>query len=130
MFQVEAIKIYRPVIRISLLPFSLHLVFNPLGILLRYPEAVARKCSIKSVLKHFAKFRGKQLCRSLFFYKIVGGLLQKRDCRTCVFLQNSYMFYKEYLWMADSGYEVFSSIFFLHIFQKHLELFEKDLFLQ
>ena len=30
----------------------------------------------KDVLKHFAKFRGKQLCRILFFYKIAGRLLQ------------------------------------------------------
>ena len=33
----------------SLLSFFSHLVLNPLGILLRYPEAVIRKCSEKRV---------------------------------------------------------------------------------
>ena len=36
-------------------------------------------------------------------------------------------FFKERLQTTDSVYEVFSSNF-LHAFQKHLELFEKDLF--
>ena len=40
----------------------------------------------KVVLKHFAKFRGKHRCQSPFFWKIAGRLLQKRDCRTCIFL--------------------------------------------
>ena len=31
----------------------------------------------KGVLEHFAKFIGKQLCRSLFFYKIAGRLQKK-----------------------------------------------------
>ena len=37
--------------------------------------------------------------------------------------------FKEHLRTTDSGYEVFSSNF-LHVFQKHLELFQKDLFLK
>ena len=47
-----------------------------------------RRCSInKGVLKHFAKFKGKHLCQSLFFNKVVG--LQrylKRDSSRGVFL--------------------------------------------
>ena len=39
------------------------------------------------------------------------------------------IFLKEHLRAADPEYEVFSSSF-LHAFPKHLELFEKDLFLK
>ena len=30
-------------------------------------EAVAQRCSVKSILRNFAKFKGKNLCQSLFF---------------------------------------------------------------
>ena len=40
------------------------------GILLDNTEAVARSCSLEKVFVNiFAKFTGKQLCRSLFFDK-------------------------------------------------------------
>ena len=35
-------------------------------------EAVARRCSVKEVLRNFAKFTGKHLCQSLFFNKVAG----------------------------------------------------------
>ena len=36
-------------------------------------EAFARRCSAKKgVLRNFAKFIGKHLCQSLFFYKVAG----------------------------------------------------------
>ena len=34
--------------------------------------AVSQRCSVKNVLKPFAEFTGKHLCRSLFFNKFVG----------------------------------------------------------
>ena len=42
------------------------------------PEVLCKK----SVLKHFAKFIGKQLCRSLFSYKI-SGQVERRLRRLC-----------------------------------------------
>ena len=49
-----------------------------------------RRCSIgKDVLKNFAKFTRKHLCRSLFFNKVAGlrpATLLKRDSGTVVFL--------------------------------------------
>ena len=36
-------------------------------------EAVSQRCSVrKGALRNFAKFTGKQLCQSLFFYKVAG----------------------------------------------------------
>ena len=39
-------------------------------------EAVAGKCSLKGVLKYFANFTGKCLCRSLFFDTGIASRLQ------------------------------------------------------
>ena len=53
-------------------------------------EATARMCSVKKVLKNFAKFTRKCLCWSLSFYKVGGlrpaTLLKKRLQHRCVFL--------------------------------------------
>ena len=53
---------------------------------MQYSKAVVRKCSVKRVFLQFLniwqKFKGKQLCRSLFFYKIA-GLLEKRFQHVC-----------------------------------------------
>ena len=35
-------------------------------------EAVAQRCSVKSVIRNFAKFTGNCWCQSLFFHKVVG----------------------------------------------------------
>ena len=44
---------------------------------LKYAESVTQRCSIKKgVPINFAKFTGKQFCRSLFFKKIAGLGLQ------------------------------------------------------
>ena len=53
---------------------------------MQYSKAVVRKCSVKRVFLQFLniwqKFKEKQLCRSLFFYKIA-GLLEKRFQHVC-----------------------------------------------
>ena len=38
-------------------------------------EAVVRRCSVKSVLRNFAKFTAKHLCQSLFLNKVAGSSL-------------------------------------------------------
>ena len=74
--------------------------------------------SSRPKVKHFAKLRGKQLYRSLFFYKIAGRLLQKRiaahvfSCKICEIFKN--MFFKEHLWMTDSGYKIFQAFFYTY----------------
>ena len=49
-------------------------------------EAVARRYSVKKVLRNFAKITGKHLCQSLFFNKVAGlrlaALLKKRLLRS------------------------------------------------
>ena len=50
-----------------MLSFSLHLVFNPLGILLRYPEAVVRKCSIKRVFLNISQNSEENNCAGVSF---------------------------------------------------------------
>ena len=46
-----------------------------------------RKCSVKNVLRNFAKFTGKQLCQSLFFKKVAvlrpATLLKKKLSHRC-----------------------------------------------
>ena len=42
--------------------------------------------SKKGVLKNFAKFTGKQMCQSLFFNKVAGLIMIKKDSGTRVFL--------------------------------------------
>ena len=58
-----------------------------------------QRCSIKiSVLKNFAKFKGKHLCRSLFFNKVADGGLQlykKGDSDTGVLVRIWGNFYKQ-----------------------------------
>ena len=44
-----------------------------------------RRCSVKIVLRTFAKFTGKHLCQSLFFNKVAGCHI-KKDSSTGVFL--------------------------------------------
>ena len=40
-------------------------------------EAVAQRCSVKKgVPRSFAKFTGQHLCKSLFFNKVTGPVLQ------------------------------------------------------
>ena len=55
--------------------------------ILRYSEAVIRKCFVKrlkkSVLKHFAKFIGKLLCRSLFSHKLASRFEKRLQHRCC-----------------------------------------------
>ena len=55
----------------------------------------------KGVLRNFAKFTGKELCRSLFFNKVAGlrpATLLKRDSGTSVFLWILWnTFFKEHL---------------------------------
>ena len=57
------------VIRISLLSFFSHLVLNPLGILLRYPEAVVRKCSVKRVFLNISQNSEENNCVGVSFSK-------------------------------------------------------------
>ena len=73
------------------------------------PEVFCKKL----VVKHFAKFIGKQLCRSQFSYKM-SGRAEKRFRH--MFYYNiseifKKIFFKEHLRTADSGYEAFSSNF-------------------
>ena len=75
----------------------------------------------KAVVKHFAKFIGKQLWRSPFSYKI-SGRVEKRFRHMFYYKINEIfkkIFFKEHLWRDDSGYETFSSNF-LHIMWKFL----------
>ena len=61
----------------------------------------------KAVLKNFAKFTGKHLCQSLFFYKVAGlrnaTLLKKRLWHRCLtvnfakFLRTPNTFFTEHL---------------------------------
>ena len=51
-------------------------------------EAEPRGCLQKSVLKSFAKFIGKHLCRSFFFNKFEATLI-KRDVIKKKFSENS-----------------------------------------
>ena len=50
------------------------------------------------VLRNFAKFTGKRLCQSLFFNKVAGLVLQKREfgtgvfCEFCEISQNTFLY--------------------------------------
>ena len=47
--------------------------FEPEETSVEFTETIARRCSVrKAVLRHFAKFTGKHLCKSLFFNKVAG----------------------------------------------------------
>ena len=52
-----------------------------------FQEAVVRRCSVKGVLRNFAKFTGKHMCQSLFLNKFAGFrpafLLKKRLWNRC-----------------------------------------------
>ena len=56
-------------------------------ILINNLRSSPRRCSLrKGVLRNFAKFRGKHLCQSLFFNKIIGLMPQ-----VCNFIQKETM---------------------------------------
>ena len=61
----------------------------------------------KGVFKNFAKFKGKQLCWSLFFKKVEGlkraTLYWKRDSIIGVFLWILWNFYKDLFYGAPTG---------------------------
>ena len=55
-------------------------------------KAVAKKCSVKSVLRNYAKFTGKHLWQSLFFNKASGlkvcvPFLLSSICRYCIYVE-------------------------------------------
>ena len=63
-----------------------------------------RRCSIeKGVLKNFAKFTGKSLCRKIFLNKVAGSL-QVFSCEFCEIFKNNY--FVEHLQMAASKSEI------------------------
>ena len=118
--QVEAIKMSRRVIRILLLSFFSHLILNPLGILLRYPEAVVRKCSVKRVFLNISQNTEENNCAGISFSTKLQANYCRKEIAAHVFLYKiceifKNVFFKEHLRTIDSGYDVFSSNF-LHIF--------------
>ena len=69
-----------------------------------------QRCSVRKVLRNFAKFTGKHLCHSLFFNKAAGQrpatllektLLQVFSCKFYEISKNT--FFKEHLWATDSA---------------------------
>ena len=72
-----------------------------------------RKCSVrKGAFINFAKFTVKHLCQSLFFNKVAGFSLQKRDSGTGVFLWVLRNFCKRFFYRAPYG-----DCFFIKIWQ-------------
>ena len=115
-----------------MLSFFSHLVLNPLCILLRYSEAVVRKCSVKRLFLNILQNSEENTCARVSFYEKLQVDYCRKEVAAHVFSYKIYeifknIFFKEHLRTTGSGYEVFSRNF-LHIFQKHLELFEKDFF--
>ena len=64
-------------------------------------EAVTQRCSLKNVLRNFAKFTEKHLCQSLFFNKVAGAacnfikketLAQVFSCEFCEISKNTFSY--------------------------------------
>ena len=101
-----------------MLSFFSHLVLNPLGILLRYPEAVIRKCSEKRVFLNILQNSEESNSAGVSF----STKLQANSCRkeiaahvfsykNCEIFKN--IFLKEHLWMTVDM--KFFKQFFTHI---------------
>ena len=86
-----------------------------------------QRCSVKKgFLRNFAKFPGKQLCKSLFFIKVAGlrpaTLLKKRLLQvfSCEFSETSKnTFFTEHLWTT-------ASVFWYKEFWKIIQPWEVD----
>ena len=102
-----------------MLSFFSHLVLNPLGILLRYPEAVVRKCSEKRVFLNILQNSEESNCAGVSF----STKLQASSCRKeiaayvfsykiCEIFKN--IFLKEHLRMTVLDMKFFKQ-FFTHI---------------
>ena len=101
--------------------FSSHLVFNPLGILLRYPEAVVRKCSIKRVFLNISQNSEENNCAGVSFSTKLQVDYCRKEIAARVF---SYKIATSFI-KNISGWRILDTkffqaffFFFLHIFQK------------
>ena len=102
-----------------MLSFFSHLVLNPLGILLWYPEAVVRKCSVKRVFLNILQNSEENNCaRALFSTKLRGDYCRKEiaahvfSYKICEIFKN--IFLKEHLRMTVLDMKFFKQ-FFTHI---------------
>ena len=102
-----------------MLSFFSHLVLNPLGILLWYPEAVVRKCSVKRVFLNILQNSEENNCaRALFSTKLRGDYCRKEiaahvfSYKICEIFKN--IFLKEHLRMTVLDMKFFKQ-FLTHI---------------
>ena len=116
-----------------MLSFFSHLVLNPLGILLRYPEAVVRKRSVKRVFLNILQNSEENNCAGVSFYtKLLANSCRKEiaahvfSYKICEIFKN--IFFKEHLRMTDSGHEVFQAIFYTY--SRNIWNFPRNVFLQ
>ena len=116
-----------------MLSFFSHLVLNPLGILLRYPEAVVRKCSVKRVFLNISQISEENNCAGVSFStKLRANYCRKEiaahvfSYKICEIFKN--IFFKEHLRMTDSGHEVFQAIFYTY--SRNIWNFPRNVFLQ
>ena len=115
-----------------MLSFFSHLVLNSLGILLWYPEAVVRKCSVKRVFLNILQNSEKNNCaRASFSTKLQADYCRKKiathvfSYKICEMFKN--IFFKEHLRMTDSGLEVFQAIFYTY--SRNIWNFPRNVFL-
>ena len=102
-----------------MLSFFSHLVLNPLGILLRYPEAVVRKRSVKRVFLNILQNSEENNCAGVSFYtKLLANSCRKEiaahvfSYKICEIFKN--IFLKEHLRMTVLDMKFFKQ-FFTHI---------------
>ena len=79
------------------------------------PGATTWKCSLKNgVLKNFAKFTGKHLCRNLFFNKVAGVRPAKKET-VAKYSLKYFSKHNSAIWIPlnDQGTNTFFRYFFL-----------------
>ena len=102
-----------------MLSFFSHLVLNPLSIVLRYPEAVGRKCSVKRVFLNISQISEENNCAGVSFStKLRANYCRKEiaahvfSYKICEIFKN--IFLKEHLRMTVLDMKFFKQ-FFTHI---------------
>ena len=103
-----------------MLSFFSHLVLNPLGILLlRYPEAVVRKCSVKRVFLNILQNSEESNCAGVSFFTKLQTISCRKEVaahvfsyKICEIFKN--IFLKEHLRMTVLDMKFFKQ-FFTHI---------------
>ena len=86
--------------------------------ILRYSEAVVRKCSVKRVLLNISQNSWEKYCAGVFFFQEVAGRLEKRFRHMC-FPTKSAKFSRTSLLKNTSGRLIMDTKLFQAIFHLH-----------